>query len=334
MSSSFLEAAAARVPTAGRGAGLIDSPTFWTVEAGAPLLRRNAGFLTAEGPPHGWRERLDRWPELLSASTPAPAPSERCDDEAALRIFLRDAERTFQHASHRERMIGALKRLWPEEKDYHQGLGYVCSLLLLFFDEETACAMLLRLARDPAYTPGYWRAAPEPYVRDAMVFARLVERRFPEVAALLQAACVVPEAYASKWYIGLCVHVLPFEALLPFVEGFFRDGYPFLFRFSLALVAAVSPRLLVLKPTDVNLILEIMRLDVCQYPDDYEGGQFFTRLVADAASVDLENAEIDSLREEEAVKLAEKMRKVKEREAQLAAEASDDEIVFSDEEID
>ena len=42
------------------------------------------------------------------------------------------------------------------------------------------------------------RAAPEPYVRDAMVYARLVQEREPEVAKLLHAACVVPEAYASK----------------------------------------------------------------------------------------------------------------------------------------
>lgn len=63
-------------------------------------------------------------------------------------------------------------------------------------------------------------------------------------------------------------------------------------------------------------------------------GEFFSRLVANASSMELEKEQIDSLREEEAVKLADKMRRVKEREAQLAAEASDDEIVFSDEEDD
>jgi len=229
-------------------------------------------------------------------------------------------------------MIELLKRVWPENRDYHQGLGYVTSLLMLFFDDDTVCAMLLCISREPRYTPGYWHAVPEAYVRDAMVYARLVETRYPEVAALLSQACVVPEAYASKWFIGLCVHVLPFQALLPFVEGFFRDGYPFLFRFSLALVGAIAPRLKPLKFTDVNLILEMMRLDVCQYPDDYEEGAFFSRVVADAAAFELEAAEIDALRGEEAIKLEEKMRRVREREAQLAEEENDDEIVFSDEE--
>ena len=53
-------------------------------------------------------------------------------------------------------------------------------------------------------------------------------------------ACVVPEAYASKWFIGLCVHVLPFEALLAYVEAFLEEGFPFLFKFSLALVTALA----------------------------------------------------------------------------------------------
>ena len=52
-----------------------------------------------------------------------------------------------------------LKRVWPENRDYHQGLGYVCSLLMLVFDSDTTQAMLLQLTRAPKYTPGYWRAS-------------------------------------------------------------------------------------------------------------------------------------------------------------------------------
>ena len=78
---------------------------------------------------------------------------------------------------------------------------------------------------------------------------------------------------------------------------------------------------------------EYLRLDIAHFPDDYEGGAFFTKLVADAKAVPLEAAQTASLRAEEKVKLDEKMRKVREREAQMAAEESDDEIVFSDEEL-
>lgn len=320
-----------RVPPAG---ALLDQPDFFAREGGAPLLRRNAKYLTPGELPDGLRARLDNWPALCGADTASDVVAGVCDDEAALRIFLRDAERTFQDGGHRERMMSLLKQVWPENRDYHQGLGYVTSLLMLFFDSKTTVSMLLRLTRAERYTPGYWRAAPEPFVRDAMVYARLVEERQPAVAALLQQACVVPEAYASKWFIGLCVHVLPFEALLSYVEAFLVEGYVFLFKFALALVETIAPKLLECKFTDVNIILELLRLDTTRYPDDYEGGAFFTKLVADAKAVPLEVAQVDALRSEEQVKLDERMRKVREREAQMAAEESDDEIVFSDEEDD
>lgn len=65
-----------------------------------------------------------------------------------------------------------------------------------------------------------------------------------------------------------------------------------------------------------------------------EGGAFFTRLVATARAVELDASHIAALREEEHAKLVDKIRRIREREAQMAAEASDDEIVFSDEEDD
>lgn len=348
MSESFLVAATERASGAGTdaltalmantgltGGGLLDAPGFWEKESGAPLLRRNAGFFTRGGIPDALRRRLATWPALAGVSSSAAVAAGVCDDEAAFRIFLRDAERTFQDEGHRQAFMDLLKRVWPENRDYHQGLGYVCSLLMLVFDSDTTQAMLLQLTRATKYTPGYWRAAPEPYVRDAMVYARLVQEREPEVAKLLHAACIVPEAYASKWFIGLNVHVLPFHALFDFVEGFLKEGYVFLFKFALALVAATKERLLTFKPTDVNKILEVLRLDVqTQYADDHEGGTFFSGIVEAAALLELDVAHVDRLREEEGVVLMEKMRKTREREAQMAAEESDDEIVFSDEEDD
>ena len=162
--------------------GLVDDAQFWEREHGAPILRRNAGFLPRDSPlPDALRARISAWPALCGAdSDELRVVQGCCDDEAALRIFERDAERTFVHEDYRQRMMGLLRRVWPENRDYHQGEGYVCSLLMLLFDEETVMRMLLRLTREPRYTPGYWRAAPEPYVRDAMVYARLVNERFPQ----------------------------------------------------------------------------------------------------------------------------------------------------------
>ena len=206
---------------------------------------------------------------------------------------------------------------------------------MLFFDDETTVGILLSLARMERYTPGYWRAAPHAYVRDARVYARLVEERLPRVSARLQDACLVPEAYASKWFIGLCVHVLPFEALISYVEAFLEQGYVFLFKFSVAVVDAISHRLLAPGPADPGAFLEHLRLDRELYPDDHSEGTFFNDLVATARDhVDIECSHIDALREEEWALLEERMRRVQEIEASMRAEFSDDEIVFSDESDD
>ena len=148
------------------------------------------------------------------------------------------------------------------------------------------------------------------------------------MAALL--AVCVPESYASKWFNGLCLHVLPYEALFPFVEQFIVEGYGFLFKFALALIGRVKGGLLQCAQTQVNTLYEHLRLDAKLYPDDKDGGAWFVEMVEEAKAVELDVAAIASMRKEEEERLAEHRRKVAEREA----EYSDDEIVFSDEEDD
>ena len=306
---------------------LLQMPGFWEKEGGAPLLGRNAGFLTSErGVPEAWRERVAKWPSLCDGAV--DPSSDVCDDEAALRIFEKDADRTFVDAMHKQLYIGLLMRVWPENRDYNQGLGYTCSLLMLLFDEATIVRLLTAFTRSDKYTPGYWRAAPDAYVRDAWVYGRLLKEREPEVAALL--AVCVPESYASKWFNGLCLHVLPYEALFPFVEQFIVEGYGFLFKFALALIGRVKGGLLQCAQTQVNTLYEHLRLDAKLYPDDKDGGAWFVEMVEEAKAVELDVAAIASMRKEEEERLAEHRRKVAEREA----EYSDDEIVFSDEEDD
>ncbi len=119
------------------GGGLLSDPGFWSTEKGAPLLRRNAGLIPlGELLPDDVAARVAGWPSLCGADVEPDPPLEPCTpDESAERIFMRDAERTFISVAYRARMIGLLRRVWPITKDYHQGMGYVASLLLLFFDE-------------------------------------------------------------------------------------------------------------------------------------------------------------------------------------------------------
>mmetsp|Transcript_4086 Transcript_4086/g.11625 ORF Transcript_4086/g.11625 Transcript_4086/m.11625 type:complete len:355 (+) Transcript_4086:79-1143(+) len=323
------------VPQARAAVGLpalIDEATFWEAEVEAPVLRRNVGLLKppAQGGSAELVERSKRWVDMCGAAGEKPTPG-GCADPAALRIFERDAERTFMTDGHRASMIGALKQFWPENKDYHQGLGYVYSFLRLTVSEDDALKLILRLNRSERHMKGYWYAAPPAYVRDAMVYARLVKEHFPEVDTLLSQAGVAAEAYVSKWFVGLCLHVLPFRALFPFYEAFLTQGSTFLFRFAMSLVQHTQAKLLACASTDASGIFAILRLDPSVVPDD---DPLHDDIVAGAAKWDLTDARITELRAEEQEKLDAKMARVRAAEQQLADEESDDEIVFSDDEED
>lgn len=330
------------------------------------MLRRNGNFLRPldDGGAEHALALAARWEELCGSAEEEPLPG-GCTDAAALRIFERDAERTFMTTEHRASMIGALKRFWPENRDYHQvraracgtaggaaratradcraplpphtlsgpqGLGYVYSFVRLTLPPDAALRLVLRLNRSERHLAGYWYAAPQAYVRDAMVYSKLAAEHFPEVAALLSQAGVAAEAYVSKWFVGLCLHVLPFRALFAFYSKLLEQGAPFLFKFALSLLRHTSGALLACAPTDASSIFAILRLDPALYPDDHPVHE---EIVEGAALWELADERIAELREQEQAALDAKMVKVREAERKLAEEGgSDDEIVFSDEEED
>lgn len=215
-----------------------------------------------------------------------------------------------------------------------QGLGYCYSFLRLVLGEEEALKMILFLNRSERHMRGYWYAAPQAYVRDAMVYARLVEEHFPEVHAQLTAAGMAAEAYVSKWFVGLSLHVLPFRALFEFYELFLREGFMVLFKFALSLIARTQGKLLQCKPTDVSELFAILRLDPSVFADDEP---IHDAIVEGISAWDLAEEQIEALRAEEQGKLDARMATVRAKEASLGKDEDDeddDEIEFSDDEED
>jgi hypothetical protein len=58
-------------------------------------------------------------------------------------------------------------------------MGYLCGFLLLLLGPDDVAKVLHRIGTDDKYTPGYWKGQPEAFVRDAMVYMRLVQERLP-----------------------------------------------------------------------------------------------------------------------------------------------------------
>ena len=156
-------------------------------------------------------------------------------------------------------MIDLLEELFFSFGDYSQSLGYIASLLLLLMEKDQAKKILFELNFNDKYIPGYWKAEAVAFGRDGYVFQSLLEKFHPAVAKHLAENGILPTTYAQKWFSGLCIHVLDFESLFPFFDNFFKEGYPFLFRFGLSVVNVLKDQILAAKsPTT---IFELLRLD-------------------------------------------------------------------------
>jgi hypothetical protein len=142
-----------------------------------------------------------------------------------------------------------------------QGMGYVCSFLMLSSPPDDVARMLHALGTSDKYMKGFWMARPSAFARDAMVFERLLSERDPEVARKLRSAGVVPEAYTQKYFCGLCVHVLPFKHLFTFYDRFMERGWTYLQRFALGLASKLRQRILEAPEGDSSNLLSLLRLD-------------------------------------------------------------------------
>jgi hypothetical protein len=125
-------------------------------------------------------------------------------------------------------------------------------------------------------------------------FAAMLKVRDAELTAHFLKHTLMPDTYAQKWFVALCVHVLPFEALYPFMDQYLKEGHTLFFKFGLALMAALRGRLLA--SSNPGEMFALLRLDPTQFKDDLVS--FSLDVVAKAKLVSLEGFDIKAMREE------------------------------------
>eukprot|EP01068_Selenidium_serpulae_P001574 Selendium_serpulae@DN1716_c0_g1_i1.p1 len=154
---------------------MILDDTFWEQEREAPLLRRNGGFLSKETAA-GVVDRASKWIDLMKsrAGDIDVSAKHTVEDEAMLRVFKMDAERTFNDPQRRKLMSDTLERVCAEIGAYHEDLGSGVGYLLLHIkDINTIAKIVLGLHRH--YVEGYFMTTPRAYVRDAKVFFKALK---------------------------------------------------------------------------------------------------------------------------------------------------------------
>jgi hypothetical protein len=328
---------------------MIRTEHFWEDEQGAPILERNYKFITVNNQA-GITERVRGWMDLLKIDDTS-FDFEKLRDthvsEENMRIFRRDAERTYvpkdeEHVDKRtkarqDRHVETLKLIVAEVQDYHQGLGYIAGFLGLFLEPEEVVKIGLTLHRDPKYASGYFMGAPQRFVADAKVFYKILEKKLPNLFKHLLSKGVLPEMFAVKYFVGLCLHVLPFSALFEFYEHYLTQGNEYLFKFALRYVETFESELMSAKTTaDIMTILraEDEKAD-WKLPHEllerHNKDDVFGEIVNSSDSVDLD-CDLAGLRESEAQLVAAAVETARKRDQELKDMYSDDEIVFSDEE--
>jgi hypothetical protein len=266
--------------------------TFWGYEKDAPLLKLNRGYLQKNG--DDLFPRVAKWPALAGV----PEGSEKVvlvSVDKPDRIFVADAERTFRHDDNRAEFVKLLAHLSSSFGDYAQGLSYVASFLRLFLDDATVVPLLQHLNAQERFVPGYWKHEAIKFATDAYVFQDLITRFLPKVAEHLKKNGVDPSVYCQKWFVGLCVHVLPFEYLFPYFEGFLEGGYQYSFKWGLSLINQLQDQLL--KTNDPSTLFGLLRLDSKFIAHDEEFNKLLDRVFEGVKAYDLSDIDFKSLRE-------------------------------------
>eukprot|EP00375_Theileria_parva_P001069 XP_763740.1 hypothetical protein [Theileria parva strain Muguga] len=136
------------------------------------------------------------------------------------RLFRLDSERTFKTPQYRDQFYNNLCVVYERLGDYHQGEGFVIALLSIYLNAVEVVNVMTVMSRH--YLPGYFSAKPKPYVRDSKVLMLLLERRNHKLYDVIT-ELIVPEAFVSKWFIGLGIHIFDFEAISTLLNYLFEQ---------------------------------------------------------------------------------------------------------------
>lgn len=270
-SNAFAPSAFA-VPTNPPAGGFLREPSFWSVEADAPVFNKNRGYITKSTSVDALEAKLNGWLKDAGVSQAdveehraafAKFRKEYVPPKVAKHIFAMDADRAFRGPEHKALFILVITYLELQFKDYHQGLGLISAVLLLLTDPGTVIALVTEYNSDEKYGPGLWKAESVHSATDAYIYWELVEQHMPTLFVNLKA--ITPELFYQKYFCALCVHLLPFESLFIYFGLYAKHGYKAVVTFALNIVSHLSKQ--ILKYSEQHELLALLRLESKEVTD-------------------------------------------------------------------
>eukprot|EP00762_Andalucia_godoyi_P000285 ANDGO_03239.mRNA.1 hypothetical protein len=237
-------------------------PSFWKTENEHPVIPLIESSFSLSEPENAELTRqigdriLARVPSVASVmgTVDLPAPSE------FERIFEMDAERTFREVGRRNLLAGILSRHKKKHGDYHQGLSYIASSLLLVLDSvDAVVAVLDHLSSDDNLMKDVWCAQALRDATDGYVMFEILKAGDAELYSTLMRFTMVPEVWFQKYGTGLAVHILPLKNCYELFELILEHGRKALIKLVLVLLEEVKDQLMASK--DIDKVNAILRLD-------------------------------------------------------------------------
>jgi hypothetical protein len=176
------------------------------------------------------------------------------------RISMMDAERTFKGDAQKAKLRSLTDRFMKDFGDYHQGLSYVASMILLVVDDlDEVYSIVHQLASNNKWMLDIWKAEATENASDGYAVLEILAKHMPSVATKIQSVGAVPETWFQKYGTGFGLHVLPLEAAFALADGIFVHGRKMLYKFTLALLHTLAERIMAAK--DVTSVFPLLMLD-------------------------------------------------------------------------
>lgn len=202
-------------------------------------------------------------------------------------------EREEQSSQGRNSLFNVLKAysLHDEQTGYCQGMGFPAGLFLMYLTEEEAFWMLHCIARGERYLfAGLWSPGFPLLFQCFYQHAALLKKHCPKLAAhlLAQEPPIVPELYATHWFMTLFSYNLPFDVVLRVWDILLAEGPKIIFRLAIFFCRALEKE--ILRERDFAAIMDQLK-NIHTHPmmDDPDA------VIQGALDIPLTNADLSKL---------------------------------------
>ncbi|CDW90532.1 plant adhesion molecule 1 [Stylonychia lemnae] len=170
-----------------------------------------------------------------------------------IRTIFKDVTRTFtDHVFFRDEFGQGQKTLFcvlkalsihDQEIGYVQGMGYISAMLLTQLDEEDTFKCSLTIMNKHEFRDNFKDKMPG-LAKSFYIHLSLLKKFMPKIHAHFLQNYMIPQIYATQWYMTLFASSLPYECILKIWDIYLVEGTKIIYRVCLALIKLISPNML------------------------------------------------------------------------------------------